>query len=115
MFAKRFLTVLIGIALAAVLVLTVQEAIAISAVTSNAEEALRMERSRDANAARWEAMGEYYRGLAEAQNLERSRTADTTRWKAMAEYYQSVAEAQNLVRSRAADSARWTAMAEYYK
>ena len=62
------------------------------------------ERSRAADAARWSAMGEYYENQAQHQ---RSRSADTARWEAIAEYY-------NLERRRAADAARWTAMADYY-
>lgn len=111
MFTNRFFTVLVILALAAVSVLTVREAIATSAVTSNTEEALRIERSRNADAARWEAMGKYYENQAQRQ---RSRSADTARWEAIAEYYQSLEEAQNLQRGRAADAARLTAMAEYY-
>ncbi len=72
-------------------------------------------RGRAVDAARWKAMGEYYKKLGEAQ-LQRSRAADAARWTAMAEYHQKLAEAeaQNLARARAADAARWTAMAERY-
>ena len=69
------------------------------------------ERSRAADAARWTAMGEYYLNQS---RRERSQAADTARWTAMVERYQSVEEAQNLQRGRAADAARWTAMADYY-
>ena len=67
------------------------------------EEAER-ERSRAAEAARWEAMGKYYENQTQRQ---RTRAADAARWEAIAEYY-------NLERGRAADAARWTAMADYY-
>jgi hypothetical protein len=112
MFTNRFFTVLVILALAAVIVLTVREAMATSAVASNAEEALRVERSRSADTARWEAMGKYYENQAQRQ---RSRSADTARWEAIAEYYQSVEEAQNVQRGRDADAARWTDLAEYYQ
>jgi hypothetical protein len=90
--------------------------------------------SRDADAARWQALGEAYAGL----NL-RARQADAARWQAMGEYYskqlasishfdpklsrdidaarwQALGEAYaglNL-RARQADAARWQAMGEYY-
>jgi hypothetical protein len=109
MLTNRFFTVLVIVALAVVGLLTIQETIATSAVTSND-----MERSREADTARWQATTEYYQDQADVQSLERSRTADTARWEAMAEYYQSVEEAQNLQRGRAVDAARWTAIAKYY-
>src|SRR5687768_8721173 len=109
MFTNRFFTVLVIVTLAVVGVLTIQETIATSAVTSND-----MERSREADTARWQEMVEYYQNQADVQSLERSRAADTARWEAIAEYYQSLEEAQNLERGRAADAARWTAIAEYY-
>ena len=112
MFTNRLFTVLVSLALAAVIVLTVREAMATSAVASNAEEALRVERSRSADTARWEAMGKYYENQAQHQ---RSRSAETARWEAIAEYYQSVEEAQDVQRGRAADAARWTDLAEYYQ
>jgi|SRR5690349_19341430 len=112
MFTNRFFTVLVSLALAAVIVLTVREAMATSAVAFNAEEALSNERSRSADTARWEAMGKYYEN--QVPRL-RSRSAETARWEAIAEYYQSVEEAHNLRRGRAADTARWTALANYYQ
>lgn len=112
MFTNRFFTVFVVVALTAVIVLTVREAMATSAVASNAEEALSIERSRSADTARWEAMGKYYEN--QAPRL-RSRSAETARWEAIAEYYQSVEEAQDLQRGRAADADRWTALAEYYQ
>jgi hypothetical protein len=113
MFTNRFFTVLAILVLVAVLVLTVQEAIATSAVTSNEHVADSMERSREADTARWQAMADYYQ-KGNVQPMDRSRAADAARWEAMAEYYQMQAEAPNLQRGRAADAARWTAMAEYY-
>lgn len=74
-------------------------------------EESQLQRSRAADQARWEAMGEYYLNQSRG---ERSQTADAARWTAMAERYQRVEEAQNLQRGRAADAARWTAMADYY-
>ena len=67
------------------------------------------ERSRAADAARWEAMGEYYLNQS---RRERSQAADAARWMAMVERYQSVEEAHNIQRGRTADTARWTAMAD---
>ena len=114
MYTSRFFTALVILSLAAVIVLTVQEAIATSAVTSDARVAQRMKRSQEADMARWQGIAEYYQNLADVQPMERSRAADTARWQAMAEYYQGLENAQNLARGRAADAARWTARAEYY-
>ena len=139
MYANRFFTFVVILALVAVIALTVREAVATSAIALDpgAQEAQHLQGSRAADATRWTAMGEYYENLDESQ-LQRSRDADIARWEAMGEYYlnqsrrersqaadaarwtamleryQSVEEAQNLQRSRAADAARWTAMADYY-
>jgi hypothetical protein len=56
MFTNRFFTVLVILTLAAVVGLTVREAIATSAIASNAD------------AARWEAMGKYYENQAQRQH-----------------------------------------------
>ena len=69
------------------------------------------ERSRAADAARWTAMGEYYLNQS---RQERSEAVDAARWTAMVARYQRVEEAQNLQRGRAADAARWMAMADYH-
>lgn len=143
MYANRFFTLLIVVALASITALTVQEAVATDAValapqlheaqrqrTRAAEvarwtamgeyyenvEAGKIRRSRAAAAARWIAMGEYYQELAGDQVLSRAQSADTARWMAMSEYYRKLAEAQaqSIQRGRTADAARWTAMAEYY-
>ena len=89
MFTNRIFTVLVSLALAAFIVLTVREALATSAVASNAEEALGIERSRSADTARWEAIAEYYQSVEEAHSLQRGRAADAARWTDLAEYYQS--------------------------
>ena len=65
MFTNRFFTILIIVALAAVFGLTVREA-----VSSELEEAERIQQSGAADTARWEAMGEYYANQADAQHKE---------------------------------------------
>ena len=110
MSANRFFNVLAFMALALVATLTVQEAVATSAVLSDTEKA---QRAQAADAARWTAMGEYYASVAEVQS--RGQAADAARWTAMGEYYRNLAKSQNLDRGWAADAARWTAMAEYYR
>lgn len=70
MFTNRFFTVLVILALTAVAGLTVREAIATSSVTSNVEEA---------DAARWEAMGEYHANQAAAQPMD-SATRSYIAW-----------------------------------
>ena len=56
MFTNRFFTVLVILVLAALIALTVREAVATSGIASNAD------------AARWEAMGKYYENQAEAED-----------------------------------------------
>ncbi|HEY9528369.1 MAG TPA: hypothetical protein VIR02_14850 [Anaerolineales bacterium] len=89
MFTNRIFTVLVILVLAAVIVLTVREAMATSAVAPNPEEAPSIERSRSADTARWEAIAEYYQSVEEAHNLQRGRAADAARWTVLAHYYQS--------------------------
>ena len=80
-------------------------------------EALRIHRSRVAEAERWKAMGEYYSTVKLATRtkgeliLDRGQKADASRWKAMGDFYTSKTE---LNRSQAAEAARWEAMAEFY-
>jgi hypothetical protein len=109
MSANRFFNVLVLMALVLVATLTVREAMATSAILSDAEKA---ERAQAADTARWMAMGEYYAAVEAVQS--RGRAADAARWTAMGEYYENLAMSQNLDRGRAADAARWTAMANYY-
>lgn len=104
MFKNRFLIVLGVLSLLLV-------AMVISSPLSNTPTST--ERGRDADAARYRSMAEYYVMLEEPA-FQRSRAADAARWTAMAERYQSVGEPQNLLRGRSADAARWTAMANYY-
>lgn len=107
MFKNSFLIVLGVLSLLLV-------AMAISFPLSNTPTST--ERSRTANAARWEAMGRYYQQFRGGTSLGllRSQAADTARWTAMGEYYVQL-EAAKIQRSRAADTARWSAMAEYYR
>src|SRR5687767_15015444 len=71
MYANRFFTLLVGLALVSITALTVQEAVATRAVAFAPElrEAQR-QRIRAADAARWTAMGEYYENV-EAAKLRR--------------------------------------------
>jgi hypothetical protein len=110
MFKNRFLIV---IGLLSLLLVAMAVSLPLSGVPASEAANSAIHRGREAYAARWTAMGEYYEKLEESQ-LQRSRAADTGRWTAMVERYQSVEEAQNLQRAQAADAARWTAMANYY-
>ena len=130
MFKNRFLIVL---GMLSLLLFAMAVALPSASATTNTA----IQRGREAYAARWSAMGEYYKKLEESQlqrtraadmarweavgeyylnqsRRERSQAADTARWTAMVERYQSVEEDQNLQRSRGAEAARWTAMADYY-
>jgi hypothetical protein len=115
MYANRFFTLLVVVALASITALTVQEAIATKAVAlvPQLREAER-QRIRAAEVARWTAMGEYYENV-EAAKLTRSRDADTARWMGQAEYHEILEKSQNVQRSRAADTARWMAMSAHYQ
>jgi hypothetical protein len=68
--------------------------------------------SRAADAARWTAMGEYYENQTQRQ---RSRSADLARWTAMGAYYQGLDSVSTISRAQAADAARWSAVGEYYQ
>ena len=125
MFKNRFLLVLSLLSLLLV-------AMAVARPPDSAPTNSAIQRGREAYAARWTGLGEYYqnRAIDEAER-ERSRAADAARWSAMGEYYENqaqhqrsrsadtarweaIAESYNLERGRAADAARWTAMADYY-
>ena len=72
MFANRFFTTLIIVASAAVVGLTVRDAVIITAaVSSELEEAERIQQSWAAHTARWEAMGQYYANQATAESYQR--------------------------------------------
>lgn len=114
MYANRFFTFVVILALVAVIALTVREAVATSALALDpgAQEAQRLQRSRAADSARWTAMGDYYEKLEESP-IQR-RAADAARWTASGDYYKKL-EAAQIQRSRAADTARWNAMVEHYR
>ena len=73
MFTNRFFTALIVVALAAVVGLTIREAVFTSAVGSGLEEIQRLKQNQAADLARWEAMGEYYARQAQAQRLKEAQ------------------------------------------
>ena len=68
MFTNRFFIVLVIVAFAVVGTRIVEETIATSAVTSTAQVA---------DAARWQAMAEYYQKQADVWSLERSQAAES--------------------------------------
>src|SRR5687768_1450224 len=106
MFKNRFLLVLGLLSLLLV-------AMAVALPPANAPTIRAIQRGREAYAARWTGLGEYYQNWAiDEANRQRSRAADTARWTAMGEYYENQAQHQ---RSRSADTARWEAIAEYYR
>ena len=47
-------------------------------------------------------------------SIERGREADAARWTAIAEYYQNFEKGSALQLGRAADTLRWTAIAKHY-
>ena len=121
--AFRLFTALIAIVFVAILTLIIGEAIVPSAGARNdqAQEAQLMQRSREAAAARWEAVGKYYSArqaleAVSAASIPSGRAADAQRWEAMGAYYAAsqALEAQRIQESRHADAARWEALGEYY-
>src|SRR5262245_37338780 len=65
-----------------------------------------IQRGRDAYAARWTGLGEYYQNQAiDEAERQRSRDADTARWEAMGDYYLNQPRVLDLDRGRAADAA----------
>ena len=74
MFTNRFFTILFIVALAAVIGLTVREA-----VGSELTGAERIQQNSSADMARWEAMGEYYANQARAQRMD-SATRSYIAW-----------------------------------
>ena len=70
MFTNRFFTTLFLVALAAVIGLTVRDAVLASAVGSELTETERIQQTLAADMARWEAMGEYYANQAPAQPMD---------------------------------------------
>ena len=79
MFTNRFFTVLVIVALAAVVGLTVREAVIASAVGSKLEKTERIQQSSAADTARWEAMGKYYANQAATQRMD-SATRSYIAW-----------------------------------
>jgi ABC-type multidrug transport system fused ATPase/permease subunit len=110
MYTNRFFSIVLILTLVAVVAFTVREAMATDLLS---QEAQRIQRSRNAETARWVATGQYYQQLEEVHR-QRSRAADAARWAALGEYYENLEVVESLQRGRDADAARWTAMAEYY-
>lgn len=69
------------------------------------------QRARAAEAARYDAMTAYYTALAEAP--QRAQAAAAARYEAMTAHWTAVLE-QNHQRARAAEAARYDAMTDFY-
>jgi hypothetical protein len=65
-----------------------------------------------ADAARWQALADYYLRSQQPGLLTRGQQADANRWQALAKDYIMVHS--YLSRSHLAEAARWTALAVYY-
>ena len=106
---------LLGLLLAAGLILSIAVLTVPAAVESHpAAPGIEagMLRARQADAARWNAMAEYF-AARQASNFEHTRIADAARWNLMAEYF-AAKQASSLERARLAEAARWNLMAEYF-
>ena len=91
--------------------LSVIGALSVSSYTT--QDAQGFQRARDADLARWVAIGEAY-SQREVDNVQRARDADIARWVGMGKAY-TQRELDNMQRARDADAARWVAMGEAYK
>ncbi|MDH7475004.1 MAG: hypothetical protein QHJ74_13525 [Anaerolineae bacterium] len=80
-----------------------------AAIVTENEDSL--QRSIDADAARYTAMAEYY--AAKNESIQRGIDADAARYTAMGAFY-AAKEETSVQRGIDADAARYTAMAEYY-
>jgi hypothetical protein len=79
-----------------------------------AQESARIQRVQEPDTARWVAMGKFYAKL-EAERIQRTQDAETARWQALGESYAKQAqEAQRIQQVQNADAARWTAMGNFY-
>ena len=84
-------------------------ALGVALILSSAHAA-RPDTALDVDAARWEAIGQFYSTKALA--AERSSVASVARWEAMGRHY--TASAFDAERSNATNVARWQAIGEYY-
>lgn len=83
-------------------------------VSSNMTQDMQgFQRARDADVARWVAIGEAYT-QRDVANMQGARDADLARWVEMGKGY-AQRELENMQRARDADVARWVAMGEAYK
>jgi hypothetical protein len=77
-----------------------------------------LQRGIDAGAARYQALGEYYRAQSETarDGIQRGIDASAARYEAMREYYQaqSATASDSIQRGIDAAAARYEAMREYY-
>jgi hypothetical protein len=75
------------------------------------------ERAAEINAARWQAMADFYQGY-DGLNYDSEQAAETNaaRWEAMGHFYEEQARL-NLDYERASETnaARWQAMADFYE
>ena len=96
-----FLAVIVVVA-----VLIVQAGAAASALTNN-------DRARQADVARWVALGEYDKKVGANAVFDPKPTADTARWVALGEFYtqRNSAAISNATRSALTASARYTGQA----
>ena len=132
---SRLLSLFVALALVAVAALTLRAGVATSNLVNGgtidadaarwqalgefyakqAQEAARVQRAQAADTARWEAMGKAYTPSTNAQSAQPAYDAETARWVAMGEFYVRQAdEAQRARQARNADAARWAAMGKYY-
>lgn len=110
MFKNRWLVISLTVALIVFIAYTIREAVDTSGVVE-AQSALS---AREADVARWAAMGEVYaaRQAAVADPSLRAREVDVARWVAMGEAYAAREPSAQI--SLSADVARWVAVGEVY-
>jgi len=95
MFTNRLFNLLLVAVAAGIVALTVRESAATSAVVQQAQDAQRIQRSQDAESARWLAMARFYEEQASLTGSQPDKPltsydaseAMAYRWQAMANFY----------------------------
>jgi len=131
MFINRLYTLLLIVLFGSVVMLTVRESIATSAIVQQTQQAQHIQQGQDAESMRWLAMAKFYEKQAPLTNPQLSKPltsydaaeASAYRWQAIANYYLKHHGAvlgsqlpKPLTEYDAAEASayRWQAIANYY-
>lgn len=111
-FSKRR-ALMLGLALVGLIALGIVLPTGYYAANANAG-AIASKQATDAQAARWQAIADFYAARASAAASQHATDAQTARWQAIADFYTAKASAATSQRPIDAEAARWQAMADYY-